>query len=65
MNYYLLLVWRGVQPKLYGPFNNVEERDKKAKRLRNDFGVTASFFPIQATEGSEISIDCYSENFFE
>ena len=65
MDYYLLLIWRGVEPTLLGPFKDTESRDKKAKRLKTEYGVTATFFPIKLSRGSEIDVDCYSADFFE
>jgi len=65
MDYYVLIVWRGVQPKLHGPYKTLQQRDQKAKKLRNDFGVTASLFPIEVSTGSEISINFYPADFFE
>ena len=65
MDYYLLFIWRDVEPRLFGPFATAESRNRRAKKLRTDFGTTASYFPIELTKGSKISIGSYSETFFE
>ncbi len=65
MEYYVLIIWKDVQAKLHGGYRTVRQRDKKAQELREQFGTTSSYFPIEATEGSEISIDCYSAEFFQ
>ena len=65
MDYYLLFIWNDVEPKLLGPFKDAKTRDKKAKKLGNDFGTTCGYFPIEVTKGSKIKIGCYSGAFFE
>lgn len=65
MEYYLLFIWNDVEPKLFGPYEDIKSRDKKAKKLRNDFGTTCGYFPMEVTKGSTIEIDSYSGAFFE
>lgn len=64
-DYYLLFIWRGVEPKLLGPFQTIKLRDKKAKELREDHGDLSDYYPVEVSKDAEIEIDCYAGNFFE
>lgn len=68
MDYYVLFIWQDVEPELFGPFKTEEERDNKARELRaseenND--LYSGIYPIDASEGSDITVDSYSNGFFE
>jgi len=64
-DYYLLFIYQDVEPKLFGPFETEKLLDKKAKQLRNDYGDTAGYFPVEISKNSKINISCYSGSFFE
>ena len=64
-DYYLLFIWRGVEPKLLGPFETTEQRDEKAKELREDHGDQSDFYPVDVAKGAEIQVDAYAGDFFE
>jgi hypothetical protein len=36
MKYYVLMIWQDVEPSLSEPFDNEEDRDKKAIQLRQE-----------------------------
>ena len=64
MDFYLIFIWKDVQPKIFGPFKNAKARDKKAIRLRNDYGEYCGYFPVEITKGSKIEVDCYPNSFW-
>ena len=64
-DYYLLFVWRSVEPKLLGPFETSQIRDDKAKELRDDHGDQSDYYPVEIEKGAEIDIDAYAGDFFE
>ena len=65
MNYYLLILWSGVDITLLGPFADIQSRDKKAKEFRREFGEACEYFSLEATIGSKVEINPYSETFFD
>ena len=64
-DYYLLFIYPGIKPQLKGPFETSQNRNEKAKQLREDFGTTAEYFPIEVSNGEKIDIDSYVGDFFE
>ena len=64
-DYYLLFVWRSVEPKMLGPFETSQIRDEKAKELREDHGDLSDYYPLEAEKEAEIQVDAYAGNFFE
>jgi len=65
MEYYLLFIWRDVEPKLFGPYEDTKSRDKKAKKLWKQNGPECGYFPLEVSKGSKIEISSYSGAFFE
>jgi hypothetical protein len=53
---YLIQVWGGVEPELYGPFASDEERDEQAKEL---FGEEHAVFKMSLEDGVP-SVETYS-----
>ncbi len=64
-DYYLLFIWRGVEPKLLGPFETIKLRDKKAKELRDDHGTLSVYYPVEISQGAKVEIGVFSGDFFE
>ena len=64
-DYYLLFVWRSVEPELLGPFETSQIRDEKAKELGEDHEDQSDFYPVEVSKGAEIQIDAYPGDFFE
>ena len=64
MDYYLLFIWGCVEPELIGPFDTTEERDKEALKQRKEEGSQHGYYMLQIPKGTEIQIDCYSNEFF-
>ena len=64
-DYYLLFIWRCIEPKLLGPYKTSKIRDEKAKELREDHGTTSEYYPVEVEKGVRIEIDSYSNSFFE
>jgi len=67
--HYLLAIWCDIEPSLFGPFPNEEERDKKARELHNDTSEEWGLYPVtvirDADRSQELLIDSYSGGFFE
>ena len=64
-DYYLLFVWRSVEPKLLDPYKTIKLRDEKAKELKEDHGDLSDYYQVEVSKGAEIDIDCYAGDFFE
>ena len=65
MDHYLIFIWQGVDVQLFGAFEDKEDRDKKAKQLRKEYGNDCGYFQLEITKGSQLEIDSYSGTFFE
>ncbi|KKN55661.1 hypothetical protein LCGC14_0579630 [marine sediment metagenome] len=65
MDYYLLFLWGGVDIGLYGPYQDIESRDNKAREFWKKHGDECGYFQISATKGSKINVSSYSGSFFE
>ena len=65
MEYYVLFIWEGVDPAIYGPFQDIESRDNKAIELRERYGSECGYFPVQANKNSKIEIGSFTADFFE
>ena len=64
-DYYLLFIWKGVDLKLFGPFETVELRDEKTKELREDHGSLSNYYTLEVSTGAKVSIDSFPNSFFE
>ena len=64
-DYYLLFIWRHVEPKLLGPYETSQIRDEKAIELREDHGTMSEYYPVEVKKGIKIEIGMYSNSFFE
>lgn len=64
MEYYVLFIWGGVDPAIFGAFEDTKSRDRKAKELRDKYGPECGYFPVSATKGSKIEIGSFSVDFF-
>ena len=53
-DYYLLFIWRSVEPKLLGPYKTVQIRDNKAKELREDHGTLSEYYPVEVEKGAKV-----------
>ena len=65
MDYYLLFMWGGVDLKLFGPFEDKESRDTRAKELWQKYGNECGYYSVEVTKSSQINIDSYPGSFFE
>lgn len=63
MRYYILFVWRDVEPSLHGPYDTPDDRDAAARQLREEEGDEHGIYPLDAT--GQVEVDCYSGAFFE
>jgi hypothetical protein len=57
--YYLLMIWHDVEPELLGPWPTHEERDSRAKMLKELHGDEHGLFPMMLDENGLI-VGCYS-----
>ena len=64
-DYYLLFIWRCVEPKLLGPYKTSQIRDEKAKELREDHRTLSEYYPVEVDRGTKVKIYSYSNTFFE
>jgi hypothetical protein len=62
LKHFLLVVWGDIEPEISGPFENEEERDREAQRLRKENGNDHGIFPMECETMPEIST--YSGGFF-
>jgi len=62
MKYYVLFIWKDIEPELFGPFETIEQRDTKAKELEKENGVESGYFPIESE--SKVNVGSYSGSFF-
>ena len=64
-NLYVLFIWGDVEPKLFGPFESQDERDNKAKELREKEGDEHGIFMLEVSKDGKPEVDCYSGAFFD
>ena len=62
--YYLLFVWGDVEPKLIGPFQTPDERDKAALEKHKVEGEENGYYKLDMN-GIVPEVDVYSGDFFE
>jgi hypothetical protein len=69
--YYVLVVEGGVEPSLSDPFKSWEDRDKEAKKVRNE-GVDGQGDPeengvfwLDVTADGKVQVGAYSNGFME
>jgi predicted RNA-binding Zn-ribbon protein involved in translation (DUF1610 family) len=63
--YYLLHVWGDVEPEILGPFKTEEERDAKAKALRErESDDPSGLYPLTIKDATP-EVWAYSGGFFE
>ena len=61
--YYVLVVWSGVEPDLIGPYDSENERDKEAKQLRAFHGGDHGIFALDMVDGT-LGVFSWSAAFF-
>ena len=65
MNYYLLVIWGGVEPGVVGPFKTEKERDDRAKEIKHLEWDKNGLFTFETEKNiPEIEFGTYSGGFF-
>lgn len=57
--YYLIVVWKDVEPELIGPYTSVSERDAEALQQRYQEGNEHGLYRLDVN-GDKITVDVYS-----
>jgi hypothetical protein len=63
--HYLIFVWGDTTPSIKGPFDNIGERDNKAKELFKENGIEHGYFCLDITAEGKPEVSAYSNEFFE
>lgn len=64
MNKWIVFVWGDVEPSIEGPFATDEERNEKAKQLRQEHGDEHGIYALDVEQGVP-EIFAYTGAFFE
>ncbi|OGV66917.1 MAG: hypothetical protein A2283_24315 [Lentisphaerae bacterium RIFOXYA12_FULL_48_11] len=62
--YYVLLIWKDIEPELFGPYSRARIRDKRAKALRTEHGYEHGIFSLDITARGMPKVGAYSGKFF-
>jgi hypothetical protein len=62
--YYLLTVWRDVEPNIQGKFKTPEERDRAARKYRTHHGNEDGVYGLDVVDGKP-KVFSYPDGFFE
>ena len=62
---YLIFNRDDIEPEVIGPFNDEDQRDKKARELRREHGDEHGIFMLYVARNDEPTIHAYSGGFFE
>ena len=67
-HFYIIVVWDGIDPERFGPFDTEAMRDKEAKRLKNIGTESSDIFSLDIISEKEppvlVEVRGYSEEFF-
>jgi hypothetical protein len=53
---YILIIWRGVEPVLTGPYKDSEVRQDALKALKKENGHESDYFSVDAPTGAQVEI---------
>lgn len=65
MDYYIFYIWKLVQLELIGPFDNPQDRDKKAHELYQENRGESGYFKLSVPKGTQVEIDSFSDDYLE
>ena len=68
MDYYVYFVVGDVEPELHGPFDSAEERDTKAKALKEKYGDDNGIYWLDIPKSrpeKKVETGSYGGGFFE
>ncbi|KPK74216.1 MAG: hypothetical protein AMJ84_00045 [Acidithiobacillales bacterium SM23_46] len=67
MKFYVLFIYQDVEPTLYGPYDDPDQRDAKALILRQDDpdDLPSGIYPAEIDEAGDLHIGTYSGAFFD
>lgn len=63
VKFYLIVIWSDIEPQLGGPFDNPEDRDDRAREVRENNGDEHGIYWLNV-DGEELEIGAYSGSFF-
>ena len=67
-NLYLIVVYDDIEPKIEGPFDDEESRDRRSRQLKEDSGDENGIFPLDIVSENKpeaVSAGAYRGGFFE
>jgi hypothetical protein len=64
-DYYLLIVWKDVQPELFGAYKTAAERDAVAKLKYREQGDDNGYFKLSVPKGTSVQIGAFSRSEME
>ena len=64
--YYVLTIWKGVEPAVSGSYDSDADRDQKAREIHKQESDDTGIFRLDVDLSNfEVSVDSYSGGFFE